>query len=94
MDAPDTIRAALIGVLKRRDHSEGIVGQSNPPAYGVAVKVVTQLVDVRSATIFMHSFTLSGCSLHPGERLDRALNTPFGAIFLPLRLAISFPDLT
>jgi hypothetical protein len=59
MNAPDTVGAALIGVLEGADDGERVIRQANTPAYGIVMKVITQLVEVRGAIIHGSPF-LSG----------------------------------
>jgi hypothetical protein len=68
MDTPNTVDATLIGILKRTNHSKGVVRQANAPAYGVAMEVTTQLVEVRGAIIhFVPSLTGKWSKEHPSS---------------------------
>jgi hypothetical protein len=68
MDAPDAVGAALIGILEGADDGERVIRQANTPTYGVVMKVITQLVEIRGAIIhFVPSLTGKWSKEHPSS---------------------------
>jgi hypothetical protein len=79
MDALHTVHAALVGVQEAPDQSKGTVWEANTGAYGVVMKVITQLIDIRGAILFHTSpFRSQPLEVLPalarGNFLDRLLS--------------------